>query len=51
MVQGSREWWLWENEVYNETYNGDGISDEIIIFFREVVSVYLVTDRNYVFKS
>ena len=34
-------------------YDGDGISEwyEIIIFSWKVVSVYLLTDRNYVFKS
>ena len=34
-------------------YDGDGISEwyEITIFFKKVVSVYLLTDRNYVSKS
>ena len=34
-------------------YNGDGTSEwyEIIIFSWKVVSVYLLTDRNYVSKS
>ena len=34
-------------------YDGDGISElyEIIIFSGKVVSVYLLTDHNYVFKS
>ena len=34
-------------------YDGDGISEwyEIIIFSGKVVSVYLITDRNYAPKS
>ena len=34
-------------------YDGDGISEwyEIILFSGKVVNVYLLTDRNYVFKS
>ena len=34
-------------------YDGDGISEwyEMIIFSGKVVSVYLLTDRNYVSKS
>ena len=43
--------WLWENEVFF-IYDGDGISDwyEIIVFSGNVVSVDLLTDRNYVSK-
>ena len=36
-----------------DTYDGDGISEwyEIILFPGKAVSVYLLTDRNYVSKS
>ena len=42
--------WLWESEVF--IYDGDEISGwhELIICSGKVVSVYLLTDRNYVFK-
>ena len=51
-VQVSREW-LWENEVFHLRWGSNLFLNgmKLPFFSGEVVSVYPLTDRNYVFKS